>query len=254
MEAGEVCWVDQREILFRFWKRKKYPDWFQGFIPGVLHRQQPIQKNSYAAVIANESLYSYGPDGMIQKVQGPGYTAILERNGNTPNYEKFLLPSGWPIRICGTIMPRPIPLRVPIGNLVNRRQETLENAKVSDMVRQFAIDWYLDDEVRKLTREKEKPRKSKEKKLPHILTSCWIWRCGRPFQKAQNYLKPFSPTIWMRIYAVAWEPDAAGGKDQDSATLCCDENFGDESEGYYFGISAYLPYGVYVAAEQMLQI
>lgn len=49
---------------------------------------------------------------------------------------------------------------------------------------------------------------------------------------------------------MAWESDAVGGKDQDPATLCCDENFGDESEGYYFGISAYLPYGVYVAAEQ----
>lgn len=42
----------------------------------------------------------------------------------------------------------------PIGNAANRTEETLENAKVSDMVRQFAIDWYLDDEVQKLTKEK----------------------------------------------------------------------------------------------------
>lgn len=121
------------------------------------------------------------------------------------------------------------------------------------MVRQFAIDWYLDDEVRKLTREKEKTKEIEGKEASAYsdeLLDLVLWEA---IQKAQNYLKPFFAYDLDEIYAVAWEPDAAGGKDQDSATLCCDENFGDESEGYYFGISAYLPYGVYVAAEQQPQ-
>lgn len=121
-EAGEVCWVDQKGNPISILEEKeKYPGLVPRIHTRVLHRQQPIQKNSYAAVIANESLYSYGPNGMIQKVQGQGYTAVLERNGNTPNYEKFFAAIRWPIRICGTIMPRPITSARPIGNLVNRR-------------------------------------------------------------------------------------------------------------------------------------
>ena len=41
----------------------------------------------------------------------------------------------------------------PIGNLINRTEEQLDNARVSDRVRQFAISWYLDDEVKKLVQE-----------------------------------------------------------------------------------------------------
>ena len=71
-EAGEVCWVDQKGNPISILEEKeKYPGLVPRIHTRVLHRQQPIQKNSYAAVIANESLYSYGPDGMIQKVHAP---------------------------------------------------------------------------------------------------------------------------------------------------------------------------------------
>ena len=32
---------------------------------------------------------------------------------------------------------------------MNRTEEQLDNARVSDRVRQFAISWYLDNEVKK---------------------------------------------------------------------------------------------------------
>ena len=36
---------------------------------------------------------------------------------------------------------------------MNRTEEQLDNARVSDRVRQFAISWYLDNEVKKLVQE-----------------------------------------------------------------------------------------------------
>ena len=40
----------------------------------------------------------------------------------------------------------------PIGNQANRTEASIDNARASDMVRQFAIDWYLEDEIAKLIR------------------------------------------------------------------------------------------------------
>ena len=250
-EAGEVCWVDKKGNAISILEEKeKYP----GLVPRIhtraLHRQQPIQKNSYDAVIANESLYSYGPDGMIQKAQNLGYTSLLERNGNTPNYEKFFAA----IRVANQDLwddhaPTYTSER-PIGNQVNRIAETLENAKVSDRVRQFAIDWYLDDEVKKLTREKKETGEMEGKETEAYSDELLDRALWEAIQKAQNYLKPFFTYDLDDIYAVAWEPDPKGGNDQDPTTLSCDESYGNEAGGYYAGVSVYLPYGIYVAAEQ----
>ena len=208
-EAGEVCWVDQKGNPVSILEEKeKYPGLVPRIHTRVLHRQQPIQKNSYVAVIANESLYSYGPDGMIQKVQGQGYTAVLERNGNTPNYEKFFAA----IRVANQDLwddhaPTYTSAR-PIGNLVNRRQETLENAKVSDMVRQFAIDWYLKEEQESL---KQGTSTYSDEPYDHALYLA--------IRKAENYLQPFFKYDLGKIYAIAWDSEEKGGSDGDKTTL-----------------------------------
>lgn len=77
---------------------------YPGLVPRihtkVLHEEQPIKKNSYDEVLANNRLYDY-TNGLINETQNQGYTAVLEtitkqvedgtgiREVEVSNYEKF---------------------------------------------------------------------------------------------------------------------------------------------------------------------
>ena len=260
---GEVVWLDKKGNPVEIQELiRNYPGLVPRIHTKVLHEEQPIRKQSYDAVLANDRLYDY-TDGWINENQNQGYTSILEtveklvedgtgtRTVTRPNYEKFFAA----IRVANKdkwddAAPTYTSWK-PIGNEANRTEETLENAKVSDMVRQFAIDWYLDDEVQKLTQKKADELVGKtETAYMDELTDRAL---REAIKKAENYLKPFFAYDLDEIYAVAWDSEADGGKDQDVTTLSADVEFGGQKDGYFYGISSYLPYGVYVVAEQQPQ-
>lgn len=127
----------------------------------------------------------------------------------------------------------------PIGNRQKRSVAALENARVSDAVRQFAIDWYLDDEVKKLKKE---PVTYTDEIYEEALNAA--------IQKAGDYLKPFYAYDLDEIYAIQWDSDAGGGNDRDAATLSADV----WEQNCSLGTSVYLPYGIYVIVEQQPQV
>ncbi len=142
----------------------------------------------------------------------------------------------------------------PVGNAVNRTEVTLENAKTSDAVRQFAIDWYLDAEVQSLVKKTdgggEETEREEETAYSDELYDEAMHNaiCG-----AEDYLKPFFAYDLDEIYAIAWDSAPDGGSDGDFTTLSADlMSSGDAGNGssYAFGTSQYLPYGMYVVVEQ----
>ena len=132
----------------------------------------------------------------------------------------------------------------PIGNLVNRKDITLDNARVSDAVRQFAIDWYLDAEVETLIQGRsEEAWGEKAASYTDELHDTALWKA---IQKAQDYLKPFFDNDLDEIYAIPWDSEEGGGKDRDVTTLSADA----WEESGCSGVSIYLPYGTYIVVEQ----
>lgn len=139
----------------------------------------------------------------------------------------------------------------------NTSAKAKANAMSSDAVRQFAITWYLDDEVKKLVEENaggEEQNAGGSMAYPDELYDRALFEA---IKKADNYLTPFFTYDLDEIYAIEWDGEENGGKDADPATLCADllqegaeRNQDGSNAGYYYGISAYLPYGTYVVAEQ----
>lgn len=262
-QDGKITWLDKKgNVIDIAAMIQVYPGMVPRIHTKVLHEEQPIKKNSYDAVLANKQLYDY-TDGLINESQNQGYTAVLEiitrtmedgtgtRKVEVPNYEKFFAAIQVANKDKWDDAAPTYTSWKPIGNEANRTEETLENAKVSDMVRQFAIDWYLDDEVQKLTQKKaDELVGKKETAYMDELTDRAL---REAIKKAENYLKPFFAYDLDEIYAVAWDSEADGGKDQDVTTLSADAEFGSQKDGYFYGISSYLPYGVYVVAEQQPQ-
>lgn len=165
----------------------------------------------------------------------------------------------------------------PLGNVWNRTQDAIENTAVSDAVRQFAIDWYLDEEVEKLvlpfggggafgelgadgaaaweddSRTDAKPTYEASAGSTAYSDQLYDQALRAAVLRAEDYLKPFFAYDLDAIYGIAWDPEAGGGDDGDDTTLSADQlspDGGPEHAGYYFGISEYLPYGVYVVVEQ----
>ena len=144
-----------------------------------------------------------------------------------------------------------------IENSANTSDYARANAQASDAVRQFAIDWYLKDEVAKLVvnngNDEDVALDSTDNGYSEGLYDHALFEA---IAKAYNYLKPFYQYDLDTIYSVSWDPDTNGGADNDNTTLSADilyENAGtgDPSKsGYYYGVSAYLPYGTYVLVEQ----
>lgn len=237
------------------------------------------------AVLANDSLYSYESDGTLKEKQNAGYTRLLEtvtgtmedgagktRNVEGYNYEKFydaiwvanthkwdqnhakstsFKPFAY-IRehvfgINGGEKENPVDHNNPsIETNSNTSDLAKEHALRSDAVRQFAITWYLKDEAAKLTEDngqgEQQPTGGKETYQDEIYDKA----LSEAIKKAENYLKPFFIYDLDEIYAINWDSEKNGGADQDHSTLAANQ----EQEAYCYGVSAYLPYGVYVAVEQ----
>ncbi len=111
----------------------------------------------------------------------------------------------------------------PIQNERIRNEYQIENARVSDRVRQFAVDWYLEDEAKKFDGETA---------LYHAII------------KAREYLIPFFQYDLDRIYSIDWAEDE--GFSNNKKMISADE----KNQNSYSGISAPIPYGSYVVVEQ----
>ena len=127
-----------------------------------------------------------------------------------------------------------------------------ENSEASDAVRQFAIDYYLQDEVAKLVQDNGQDEAIPiDGKMPTYADEVYDRALHNALIKAVNYLKPFYDNDLDTIYSVEWDKDINGGMDGDYTTLNVDKT--DADKGYYYGISSYLPYGTYVVVEQQPQ-
>lgn len=142
-------------------------------------------------------------------------------------------------------------------NEANTGVEARKNAMSSDAVRQFAITWYLDDEVKKLVQDNGNGEPESVGGSIKYPDEIYDRALSEAIKKACNYLTPFFLYDLDSIYAIAWDGEPGGGKDKDPTTLCADtlqerakDGRNGEEGGYYYGISAYLPYGTYVAVEQ----
>lgn len=266
-ENGEVVWLDRTGAeTDQLKENEKFPALVNKIYTRAPHKTAPLYKDSEDAVMVNKALYSY-TDSLIHADQNPGYTAILEtieiqmedgekmRTIEAPNYEKFFDAFAAANNDKWDEAAPTYTSWKPIGNKANRNDNAIENARVSDMVRQFAIDWYLDDEIKKLVRPVPENHKETEAADGKVQYSDEVYdeALRAAIIKAENYLKPFFAYDMDEIYAVAWDSEKGGGRDKDATTLSADTLHGDAdntSEGYYYGTSARLPYGTYVVAEQ----
>ena len=262
-QDGNVIWQDRKgnEINVLV-ENQQYPELVNKIFTRVLHGTDPLYQDSGDAIISNEVLYSY-TGGFINEDQNAGYTAVLEtveqlaesgvgtRIVKGYNYEKFFDAIAAANNDKWDDANPTYTSWQPIGNQANRTGNTLENAKASDMVRQFAIDWYLDDEIAKLIKAVPNNATENEDKDGVVPYSDEMYdeALRNAIKKAENYLKPFFVYDLDEIYAIEWDSENGGGSDGDNTTLSADTNFGDDS-GYYFGTSLYLPYGTYVVVEQ----
>lgn len=267
-EAGAITWQDRKgnetDILAA---NEAYPEKVSKIYTRVLHATDPLYKDSGNAVIANSSLYSY-TDGLINEAQNSGFTAVLEtkeylvddgagtRMVQAPNYDKFFDALAAANNDKWDDAAPTYTSWQPIGNAANRTGDTVENARVSDKVRQFAIDWYLDDEIRKLVKEVPGGVNETEDADGNVAYTDEMYDAAlrAAITKAENYLKPFFAYDLDEIYAIEWDSTEGGGSDGDTTTLSADTLHGDpdpaSGDGYYYGLSGYLPYGTYVVAEQ----
>lgn len=267
-EAGAVTWQDRKgnetDILAA---NEAYPEKVSKIYTRVLHATDPLYKDSGNAVIANSSLYSY-TDGLINETQNSGYTAVLEtkeylvddgtgtRMVQAPNYSKFFDAVAVANNDKWDDAAPTYTSWQPIGNAANRTVGAIENARASDKVRQFATDWYLDDEVRKLVKAVPDGAGETEDADGNVAYTDEMYDAAlrAAILKAENYLKPFFAYDIDEIYAIEWDSAADGGSDRDATTLSADTLHGDpdpaSGDGYYYGLSGYLPYGTYVVVEQ----
>ena len=157
---GRTVWELTGRMLSSLPQIKHFQCWSIRSIQRFRIRRIRCLKNSNDAAIANTALYDYH-NGLISDEANTGYTRVLEmadylvedgdstRTVKNYNYEKFF--DGISVS-NGDKWDENHPTYTsykPIGNLMNRTEEQLDNARVSDRVRQFAISWYLDDEVKK---------------------------------------------------------------------------------------------------------
>jgi len=144
-----------------------------------------------------------------------------------------------------------------LENKINTSDIAHRNAEASNEVRQFAIKWYLDDEVGKLVTNNGYDEDVAKKGYESYQEEVYDQALEQALIKAYNYLKPFYKYDLDTIYSVEWDSAENGGSDGDVTTLSADILYemngtsqGESKSGYYYGVSAYLPYGTYVLVEQ----
>ena len=238
---GKIVWVDRkgREVDPGS-VRRSFPAAVVRYDTKVPHKTDPLYKDHLNSIQADPVLYKT-EKGLIADNPSSGYTRLLETENGVLNYEKFFDAiytanrDKWDGPGPGFTSHR------PLGNRVNRCREAEENAEASDNVRQFAINWYLEQEVRKLTREA-----GETEALAAYSDQIYDRALRQAIEKSRNYLRPFFEYDLDRLYAVPWDSEKGGGKDKDTRTLSADT----EEGGSCYGISGYLPYGTYVVVEQ----
>ncbi len=236
-----------------------------------------LRPSAAEAIITNAALYSYVGKNIDKQVSdklrdqaNAGYTRILEtidvgiedgagmRTVQQYNYEKFFdaiaVANGdkWDDNAPSYTLYK------PIGNKNNRKARQVSNASRSDRVVQFAIDWYLQDEVGKLTSAvaasvvagaKTEDEAKAALTANNYQADLYDEALEKAIAKAENYLKPFFQYDLDAIYSLQWDSDENGGTDKDTTTLTADTDNAFET----CGVSAYLPYGDYVIVEQQPQ-
>lgn len=225
-----------------------------------------ITERGGIGILANAALYSYrgsngnaGKTDAIRSEQNKGYTRILETveretesgTGTVTvweyNYEKF-----FDAMKVANVDKWDGPAQTytswrPIGNAANRTEYAVNNAKASDMVRQFAIQWYLEDEAAKLVKDNgQSEDEAEDENENRYGAEVYDEALAHALEKAYNYLAPFFAYDLDQIYAVPWDSAEDGGADSDQSTLSADV----EETGSFSGTSAYLPYGTYLVVEQ----
>ena len=143
-----------------------------------------------------------------------------------------------------------------LENNINTSAKARSNAEASDAVRQFAIKWYLDDEVAKLVTNNGNDEDVAKTEMSYQ-EEVYDAALYNALEKAYNYLKPFYTYDLDTMYSIVWDSASNGGTDNDNTTLSADVLYettgtdeGQSKNGYYYGVSAYLPYGTYVLVEQ----
>ena len=273
-DDGNVIWQDRlgNEINVLD-QNEKFPALVNKVYTKVQHVTSPLYKDSRDAIVSNDSLYSY-TNGFINESQNNGYTSVLEtisvkadtsaeaRMISVYNYDKFFdavnvaNDDKWDhtgSEPHGSKQYPSIHYNRDVKNLINTSDIAADNALRSDNVRQFAITWYLDDEVAKMVKDNQAGEKQSVSHSEGYQDEIYDKALSNAVKKAENYLKPFFAYDQDRIYSIAWDSAQDGGTDKDFTTLSADTLYGDvsgNSNGYYFATSKYLPYGTYVVAEQ----
>jgi hypothetical protein len=288
---GNVIWQDRlgNEINV-IDQNEKFPALVNKVFTKVQHVTSPLYKDSEDAIVSNNTLYSY-TNGLINGSQNNGYTSVLEtisaktdssagaRIVSFYNYDKFFdainvaNDDKWDRTENGSSSFKPLAIikqllfgtngaekqypaihnNLDMRNSINTSDTAAENALRSDNVRQFAITWYLDDEVAKMVKKNQAGETESATGGNAYTDEIYDKALSEAIRKAENYLKPFFAYDLDRIYSIEWDSAQDGGSDKDLTTLSADTLYGDvsgSSDGYYFATSKYLPYGTYVVAEQ----
>ena len=288
---GTIIWQDRLGNDINVIDRnEKFPALVNKVFTKVQHVTAPLYKDSKDAIISNNILYSYTND-FINENQNNGYTSVLEtisvktdssagaRIVTAYNYDKFFdainvaNDDKWDRTENGSTSFKSFSLikkhlfgtseaekqypavhnNPEIKNHSNTSDIAADNALRSDNVRQFAITWYLDDEVAKLVKKNQAGETDSAKGSVAYSDEVYDRALSEAIRKAENYLTPFFMYDLDRIYSIEWDSAQDGGSDKDLTTLSADALYGDvsvSSDGYYFATSKYLPYGTYVVAEQ----
>lgn len=239
-EAGEIFWQDKNG--------------------------DPVEVSEYRAHFPElvQKIYTAEPDGAVRLLET--VTTIFEdQDGQTRTeehyqYEKFFSAvrtadtDKW--KNAGEIFNSSFKPFVGnrlngTANEINTSKEAKENARRSDAVRQFAIDWYLDAEAEKLLKMDPGGELRGENGSSIYSDELYDKALYAAVLKAEDYLKPFFLYDINAIYAIAWDSEEDGGIDKDKTTLAADTIVKEEGiPKYGYGISKYLPYGDYVLVEQ----
>ena len=133
-------------------------------------------------------------------------------------------------------------------NNSNTSDKAKYNSQASDKVREFAIKWYLNDEVNKLIKNNGNNQNESINGNTSYQDEIYDEALFNALKKAYYYLKPFYDNDLDTIYSVVIDSEQNGGDDKDITTL--NANKLDQATKLYYNTSVYLPYGDYVVVEQ----
>lgn len=149
---------------------------------------------------------------LVQKL----YTVKTERSVlEDHNYEKFFHAvrtadtDKWDLEgqvVNSSFKPFARSLLTGVENTVNSSPEARENAKRSDAVRQFAVTWYLEDQVKEELAENGAEAAYGDQVYDRALYKAIL--------RAEEYLEPFFKYDLDSLYSIRWDSEENGGIDR----------------------------------------